>query len=126
MQFDIKFLHICSVNIILLLFIFAAIGHILQDGPKGKFLSQTLYKYFHITLGVAIISGIWLISENGFWRLSLPNYKYKIFISIILVIITVIFALNGNQRHRHRSAITIILFIIVYSISMYLGSYNNV
>ena len=125
MHFDIKFLHICSVNIIILLFIFAAIGYILQDGSKGRFLSQTLYKYFHITLSIAIISGVWLIAEDGFWRLTLPNYKYKVFMTLILIIISIIFALDKNLRQQYRSVITISLFMIIYSISMYLGSYGN-
>ena len=120
------FLHVCSVNIILLLFIFAAIGYILRDGAKGKFLSDSLYRYFHIMLAIAVLSGTWLIAEANFWRLSLPNYQYKIFVSVILVIVSVIFGLSGTKQFSYRSVVTIVLFMIIYSISMYLGSYSSV
>ena len=126
MKFDVTFLHLCSVNIILLLFIFAAIGYILQDGAKGAFLSNKLYRYVNIMLVIAVVSGVWLLSESNFWRLSLPNYQYKIFITIILVTVSVLFELFKMQRFAYRSIVTIILFMIIYSISMYLGSFSNV
>ena len=126
MKFDIIFLHLCSVNIILLLFIFAAIGYILQDGEKGTFLSNKLYRYVNIMLAIAVVSGVWLLSESNFWRLSLPNYQYKVFITIILVTVSVLFELFKMQRFAYRSIVTIILFMIIYSISMYLGSFSNV
>ena len=126
MKFDIIFLHLCSVNIILLLFIFAAIGYILQDGAKGAFLSEKLYRYVNIMLAIAVASGVWLLSESNFWRLSLPNYQYKIFITVILVTVSVLFELFKMQRFAYRSIVTIILFMIIYSISMYLGSFSNV
>ena len=126
MKFDIIFLHLCSVNIILLLFIFAAIGYILQDGEKGAFLSKKLYRYVNIMLAIAVVSGVWLLSESNFWRLSLPNYQYKVFITIILITVSVLFELFKMQRFAYRSIVTIILFMIIYSISMYLGSFSNV
>ena len=126
MKFDITFLHVCSVNIILLLFIFAAKGYILQDGAQGAFLSKKLYRYVNIMLIIAVGSGIWLLSESNFWRLSLPNYQYKIFISVILITVSVLFEVLKMQRFAYRSIITIILFMIIYSISMYLGSFSNV
>ncbi len=126
MKFDVTFLHLCSVNIILLLFIFAAIGYILQDGAKGAFLSKKLYRYVNIMLAIAIISGVWLLSESNFWRFSLPNYQYKIFVTIILIVVSVLFHLSKMQRFAYRSIVTIILFMIIYSISMYLGSFSNV
>ena len=126
MKFDVTFLHLCSVNIILLLFIFAAIGYILQDGAKGAFLSKKLYRYLNIMLAVAVVSGVWLLSESNFWRLSLPNYQYKIFITVILIAVSVLFEFSKNQRFAYRSIVTIILFMIIYSISMYLGSFSNV
>ena len=126
MKFDVTFLHLCSVNIILLLFIFAAIGYILQDGAKGAFLSKKLYRYVNIMLAVAVVSGVWLLSESNFWRFSLPNYQYKIFITVILIAVSVLFEFSKNQRFAYRSIVTIILFMIIYSISMYLGSFSNV
>ena len=126
MKFDVTFLHLCSVNIILLLFIFAAIGYILQDGAKGAFLSKKLYRYVNIMLAVAVVSGVWLLSESNFWRLSLPNYQYKIFITAILIAVSVLFEFSKSQRFAYRSIVTIILFMIIYSISMYLGSFSNV
>ena len=126
MKFDVTFLHLCSVNIILLLFIFAAIGYILQDGAKGAFLSKKLYRYVNTMLAVAVVSGVWLLSESNFWRLSLPNYQYKIFITVILIAVSVLFEFSKNQRFAYRSIVTIILFMIIYSISMYLGSFSNV
>ena len=126
MKFDVIFFHLCSVNIILLLFIFAAIGYILQDGAKGAFLSKKLYRYVNIMLAVAVVTGVWLLSESNFWRLSLPNYQYKIFITVILIAVSVLFEFSKNQRFAYRSIVTIILFMIIYSISMYLGSFSNV
>ena len=126
MKFDVTFLHLCSVNIILLLFIFAAIGYILQDGAQGAFLSKKLYRYVNIMLVIAVISGVWLLSESNFWRFSLPNYQYKIFITLILIVVSVLFHLSKIQRFAYRSIVTIILFMIIYSISMYLGSFSNV
>ena len=126
MKLDMTFLHVCSVNIILLLFIFAAIGYILRDGAKGKFLSQTLYRYFNIMLIIAVLSGMWLIAESNFWRLALPNYQYKIFISTILIIISIIFEFSKAKQYPYRAIVTIVLFMIIYSISMYLGSYSHV
>lgn len=126
MKFDVTFLHLCSVNIILLLFIFAAIGYILQDGAQGTFLSKKLYRYVNIMLAIAVISGVWLLSESNFWRFSLPNYQYKIFVTIILIVVSILFHLSKMQRFAYRSIVTIILFMIIYSISMYLGSFSNV
>ena len=125
MKLDMTFLHLCSVNIILLLFIFAAIGYILQDGAKGTFLSKQLYRYVNIMLTIAVLSGLWMISESSFWRLSLPNYQYKVFMSVILIIVSILFEVFNHHRFAYRSIVTIILFMIIYSISMYLGSYSN-
>ena len=125
MKLDITFLHLCSVNIILLLFIFAAIGYILRDGSKGSFLSTQLYKYVNIMLIIAILSGAWLLSESNFWRLALPNYKYKIFMTTILITVTVLFELSQFKKFPSRAIITITIFMIIYSISLYLGSFTN-
>ena len=66
MNFDMTFIYTSSLNIILLLFIFAAVGYILQDGAHGPFLSKKLYKYIHLMLGIVVISDIWLIVESNF------------------------------------------------------------
>lgn len=125
MNFDMTFIYTSSLNIILLLFIFAAVGYILQDGAHGPFLSKKLYKYIHLMLGIVVISDIWLIVESNFWRLSMPIYQYKLFLTIILIIVSVLFERSQTQKFIYRSIVTVTLFMIIYSLSFYIESYSN-
>ena len=50
MYFYIEYIHIWSANIVLLLFILSAIGHILQDNDKNSPQSKKLIQYYNIIL----------------------------------------------------------------------------
>lgn len=120
-----KFLHIWSVNIILLMFIFGAIGYIFNEKRNKQILTSQLFQYYHIMLAVTFITGIIMIVENMFW-LRLPIFQYKTFISIMLILLSVLHMKFLPKQSNARSAITILIVISIYSISMIIGSYGNV
>ena len=119
-----KFLHIWSVNIILLMFIFGAIGYIFNEKRNKQILTSQLFQYYHIMLAVTFITGIIMIVENMFW-LRLPIFQYKTFISIMLILLSVLHMKFLPKQSNARSAITILIVICIYSISMIIGSYGN-
>lgn len=119
-----KFLHIWSVNIILLMFIFGAIGYIFNEKRNKQILTSQLFQYYHIMLVVTFITGIIMIVENIFW-LRLPIFQYKTFISIMLILLSVLHMKFLPKQSNARSAITILIVISIYSISMIIGSYGN-
>ena len=120
-----KFLHIWSVNIILLMFIFGAIGYIFNEQRNKRILTTQLLKYYHIILIVAFTTGIIMIIENVFW-LSLPIFQYKIFFTIILILLSLFHVKILPNKSNIRSIVTILIIICIYSISMIIGSYTNV
>jgi len=120
-----KFLHIWSVNIILLMFIFGAIGYIFNETKNKQILTKKLLMYYHIILAVTLITGLIMILENMFW-IQFPIFQYKIFITIMLVLFSLFHIKFIPQKSNIRSIITIILVICIYSISMVIGSYTNV
>ena len=126
MNFDATFIYTSTLNIILLLFIFAAVGYILQDGAHGSFLSHKLYKYIHFLFAISVLTEIWIIIESNFWLLSIPIYRYKLFVTFILIIVSVLFEKSRFPNFLYRSITTVVLFMIIYSITFYLESFNNV
>ena len=120
-----KFLHIWSVNIILLMFIFGAIGYIFNEQRNKRILTTQLLKYYHIILIIALTTGIIMIIENVFW-LSLPIFQYKIFFTIILILLSLFHVKILPNKSNIRSIVTILIIICIYSISMIIGSYTNV
>lgn len=120
-----KFLHIWSVNIILLMFIFGAIGYIFNEQKNKRILTTQLVKYYHIILIVALTTGIIMIIENVFW-LSLPIFQYKIFFTIMLILLSLFHVKILPNKSNIRSIVTILIIICIYSISMIIGSYTNV
>ena len=120
-----KFLHIWSVNIILLMFIFGAIGYIFNEKSNKRILTTQLLKYYHIILAVALITGIIMVIENIFW-LRLPLFQYKIFISMMLILLSIFHMKFLPNKSNIRSIITILMVICIYSLSMLIASYSNV
>ena len=120
-----KFLHIWSVNIILLMFIFGAIGYIFNEQKNKRILTAQLLKYYHIILLVAFGTGIIMIIENMFW-IRLPIFQYKIFFTITLVLLSIFHMKILPNKSNIRSIVTILIVICIYSISMIIGSYTNV
>ena len=120
-----KFLHIWSVNIILLMFIFGAIGYIFNEQRNKRILTTQLLKYYHIILIIALTTGIIMIIENVFW-LSLPIFQYKIFFTIMLILLSLFHVKILPNKSNIRSIVTILIIICIYSISMIIGSYTNV
>tara|TARA_B100000700_G_C15039032_1_gene854297 strand:- start:1183 stop:1548 length:366 start_codon:yes stop_codon:yes gene_type:complete len=119
-----KFLHIWSINIILLLFIFAAIGFIFNEKRSKKVLTAKLLKYYHIILSITILTGLLMIVDNLFW-IQFPLFQYKIFIIGLLVTLSVLHKRFISSQSNIRSILTILLVIIIYSISMIIGSYAH-
>ena len=118
-----KFLHIWSVNIILLMFIFGAIGYIFNQNTNKKILTPQLLKYYHMMLIIAVITGIAMIVENIFW-LRFPIFQYKLFITIALVLLSIFHLKLLPGKSNIRSIITILMIISIYSVSMIIGSYT--
>ena len=119
-----KFLHIWSVNIILLMFIFGAIGYIFNEQKNKRILTAQLLKYYHIILLVAFGTGMIMIIENTFW-MRLPIFQYKIFFTITLVLLSIFHMKILPNKSNIRSIVTILIVICIYSISMIIGSYRN-
>ena len=119
-----KFLHIWSVNIILLMFIFGAIGYIFNEQKNKRILTAQLLKYYHIILLVAFGTGMIMIIENTFW-MRLPIFQYKSFFTITLVLLSIFHMKILPNKSNIRSIVTILIVICIYSISMIIGSYRN-
>ena len=120
-----KFLHIWSVNIILLMFIFGAIGYIFNEKSNKRILTTQLLKYYHIILAVAFTTGIIMVIDNVFW-LRLPLFQYKMFISMMLILLSIFHMKFLSNKSNIRSIITILMVICIYSLSMLIASYSNV
>ncbi len=120
-----KFLHIWSVNIILLLFIFGAIGYILNEKTNKQILTNQLIRYYRIILFITFITGLLMVMENIFW-ISFPIFQYKLFIFSMLILFLTFYTKFFLTKSNMHSIITILIFICIYSISMIIGSYINV
>ena len=119
-----KYLHIWSVNIILLMFIFGAIGYIFDEKTKKIILTKQLFRYYHMMLIIAISTGIIMVLENRFW-LSFPTFQYKIFVTFLLVSLSLFHGKFSSNQSNIRSIVTILLIIASYSISLLIGSFSN-
>ena len=120
-----KFIHIWSVNIILLMFIFGAIGYIFNEHSDKRIITSMLFRYYHFMFLVAILTGIAIIAENIFW-IRLPIFQYKIFVVSSLALLSVFHLKILKQKSNIRSIVTILLVICIYSISMIIGSYAHI
>ena len=118
-----KFLHIWSVNIILLMFIFGAIGYIFNEQKNKQIITPQLLKYYHIMLIIAVITGVAMIVENIFW-LRFPIFQYKLFITTALVLLSIFHLKLLPGKSNIRSIITILMIISIYSVSMIIGFYT--
>ena len=79
-----KYIHIWSVNIILLMFIFGAIGYILNQKTNKEIITNQLFKYYNIILTITIVSGLLMVIMNQFW-ISFPTFQYKLFITFLII-----------------------------------------
>ena len=120
-----KYMHILSVNIILLMFIFGAIGYIFNEKSKKIILTDQLFRYYHIILIIVIITGVLMILENRFW-ISFPTFQYKMLATLLLVSLSLFHRKFLSSQSNIRSIITILLIIALYSISLLIGSLSNV
>ena len=120
-----KFLHVWSVNIILLLFIFGAIGYILNEKTNKQILTNQLIRYYRIIIFITFITGLLIVMENIFW-ISFPIFQYKLFIFSMLILFSTFYTKFFLTKSNIHSIITILIFICIYSISMLIGSYINV
>ena len=118
---DLINIHIWSANFLLLMFLIASVGYILRDKELPDLTSSLLFKFYYILIAMLVISGIYLISNND-EPLTHIIYWIKIFMTIVLVGISVV----HYYYKRIKPIIFIILFIIIYSISMMVGSITNV
>ena len=119
-----KYIHIWSVNIILLMFIFGAIGYILNQKTNKQIITNQLFKYYNIILAITIISGLLMIIMNQFW-ISFPTFQYKLFVTFFLIILSLLHSNFFLQQSNTHSILTIILIIGIYSLSLLIGSYSN-
>jgi len=120
-----KFLHIWSVNIILLMFIFGAIGYIFNDTKIKRILTSKLLQYYHFILFITFMTGFVMVIQNIFW-IHFPLFQYKIFIASMLILLSLFQKRLFPYKSNMQSIITILIFICIYSISMLIGSYINV
>ncbi len=118
----ILYIHLWSVNIILLMFIIGAIGYILNEEKQQYIISTKLLKYLNYVLSISIITGIIMLLINTYW-ISFPKFLIKLSVIMILLGVMIQFRKTIEHHNNLRSTIIIGLFIIIYSISMLIGSY---
>ncbi len=118
----ILYIHLWSVNIILLMFIIGAIGYILNEEKQQYIISTRLLKYINYILSISLISGIIMLLINTYW-ISFPKFLIKLSVIMILFGVMVHFRRRIEHHSNMRSVIIIILFMAIYSISMLIGSY---
>ena len=118
----ILYIHLWSVNIILLMFIIGAIGYILNEEKQQYIISTKLLKYLNYILSISIITGIIMLLIDTYW-ISFPKFLIKL--SVIMILLGVMIQFRRTIKHHNnvRSAIIIALFLAIYSISMLIGSY---
>ena len=114
-------IHIWSSNIIFLMFIIASVGYILRDKKLPDLTSSLLFKFYYILITIIVISGIYLLAKN-YDIFTHSIYWIKIVMSIILVVLSV----SHYFYKRINPTLFIIIYIMIYSISIIVGSNNNV
>ena len=114
--------HLWSVNIILLMFILGAIGYILNEEKQKYIISTNFIKYFNYLFSIAVITGLYMLVVNNFW-ISFPTFLIKVSIVMILAGVAMIYRRQLEQHNNIRSMLIIILFILIYSMSLLIGSY---
>ena len=118
----ILYIHLWSVNIILLMFILGAIGYILNQQKQQYIISTSLIKYFNYVFCVTIIRGLYMNAVNSYW-ISFPKFIIKISVVMILAAIAIKYRQSLHLHSNLRSIVIIALFIMIYSISLLIGSY---
>ncbi len=123
MSFYIEYIHIWSANIVFLLFILSAIGHILQDG-NNRYLSKNFVKYYNVLLFLLVLTGLIILINNQFW-ISFPIFRYKLILVIILISISTAYCFFHKKSTQINPIFLILSFLSVYSVSMLIGRYIN-
>ena len=118
----ILYIHLWSVNIILLMFILGAIGYILNQEKQQYIISINLIKYFNYVFCVSIITGLCMLAVDNYW-ISFPKFIIKISIVMALAAIVITYRQRLDLHNNFRSIVIIVLFIMIYSISLLIGSY---
>ena len=123
MSFYIEYIHIWSANIVFLLFILSAIGHILQDG-NNRYLSKNFVKYYNVLLFLLVLTGLIILINNQSW-ISFPIFRYKLILVIILISISTTYCFFHKKSTQINPIFLILSFLSVYSVSMLIGRYIN-
>ena len=120
----ILYIHLLAVNIILLMIIFGAIGFILNPQKQQYFISKKSLSYLIFLLLLSIVTGLIIITNNIFW-LSFPKLIIKVISTVILLIISISIYKNIAMHNNKTSTLIIVFFMIIYSISLLIGSYYS-
>lgn len=124
MSYYIVYIHVWSANIVILLFILSTIGYILKDAQKNTILNKQLLKYYNIVFIILIITGTTLLANNLFW-ISFPTFQYKLIMVLVSLSLSIIYYRNEKKSIPISPIYLIISFLVVYSLSMVMGSYTH-
>ena len=116
------YIHLWSVNIILLMLILGSIGYILNEQKQKQIISVNFFKYFNYMLSLTIGTGAYMAFVNNYW-VGFPKFLLKLSLVLILSGVSISYTQRLASHNNQRSIIIIALFIIIYSISLLIGSY---
>ena len=117
----INYIHTWSLNFVMLLLIFSAIGYILNENLDKHIITKRLQKYISYLLIIALISDIIKIYNNPFW-ISFPTMQYKILSITAAIILSQSYRTIFDMKQNYRSVLIIILFLISYSFLIIIAS----
>ena len=118
-------IHVWSLNLVMLLIIFSAIGYILNERKDQYILTKRLQRYVMCLISIALISDIIKIYYNPFWILF-PTMNYKILSLVTIIIVSQPSLKILNIKQNYRSALIIFLFLISYSLMVFIDSKSHV
>ena len=118
-------IHIWSLNLVMLLIIFSAIGYILNEGADKYILTKRLQRYVMYFIFIALICDIIKIYYNPFWILF-PTMHYKILSLVTTIIVSQSYLKILDIKQNYRSVLIIFLFRISYSLMIFIDSKSHV
>ena len=118
-------IHIWSLNLVMLLIIFSAIGYILNERTDKYILTKRLQRYVMYLIFIALISDIIKIYYNPFWILF-PTMNYKILSLVTTIIVSQRYLKILDIQQNYRSLLIIVLFLISYSLMIFIDSKSHV
>ena len=118
-------IHIWSLNLVMLLIIFSAIGYILNERTDKYILTKRLQRYVMYLIFIALISDIIKIYYNPFW-ISFPTMNYKILSLVTTIIVSQRYLKILDIKQNYRSVLIIFLFLISYSLMIFIDSKSHV